>query len=94
MVVNVDTDLLVSGGSGVLDSLSKCEEPYEAVANAQCGDVASFASFKKALNQKFDTFSEHSNIMGNRLQECGNCLDDVDNLIGNSADGNLVGADS
>lgn len=94
MVVNVDTDLLVSGGSGVLDSLSKCEEPYEAVANAQCGDVASFASFKEALNQKFDTFSEHSTIMGNRLQECGNCLDDVDNLIGNSADGNLVGADS
>ncbi len=94
MVVNVDTDLLVSGGSGVLDSLSKCKEPYEAVANAQCGDVASFASFKKALNQKFDTFSEHSTIMGNRLQECGNCLDDVDNLIGNSADGNLVGADS
>ena len=94
MLVNVDTDLLVSGGSGVLDSFSKCEEPYEAVANAQCGDVASFASFKKALNQKFDTFSEHSTIMGNRLQECGNCLDDVDNLIGNSADGNLVGADS
>ena len=94
MVVNVDTDLLVSGGSGVLDSLSKCEGPYEAVANAQCGDVASFASFKEALNQKFDTFSEHSTIMGNRLQECGNCLDDVDNLIGNSADGNLVGADS
>ena len=94
MLVNVDTDLLVSGGSGVLDSLSKCEGPYEAVANAQCGDVASFASFKKALNQKFDTFSEHSTIMGNRLQECGNCLDDVDNLIGNSADGNLVGADS
>ena len=50
MVVNVDTDLLVSGGSGVLDSLSKCKEPYEAVANAQCGDVASFASFKKTLN--------------------------------------------
>ena len=94
MVVNVDTDLLVSGGSGVLDSLSKCEGPYEAVANAQCGDVASFVSFKKVLNEKFDTFSEHSTIMGNRLQECGNCLEDVDNLIGNSADGNLVGADS
>lgn len=94
MVVNVDTDLLVSGGSGVLDSLSKCEGPYEAVANTQCGDVESFASFKKTLNQKFDTFSEHSTIIGNRLQECGNCLDDVDNLIGNSADGNLVGADS
>lgn len=94
MVVNVDTDLLVSGGSGVLDSLSKCEGPYEAVANAQCGDVASFVSFKKALNDKFDTFSEHSTIMGNRLQECGNCLEDVDNFIGNSADGNLVGADS
>lgn len=94
MVVNVDTDLLVSGGSGVLDSLSKCEGPYEAVANAQCGDVASFVSFKKALNQKFDTFLEHSTIMGNRLQECGNCLEDVDNLIGNSADGSLVGADS
>lgn len=94
MVVNVDTDLLVSGGSGVLNDLSKCEGPYEAVANAQCGDVASFVSFKKALNDKFDTFSEHSTIMGNRLQECGNCLEDVDNLIGNSADGNLVGADS
>lgn len=94
MVVNVDTDLLVSGGSGVLDSLSKCEGTYEAVANAQCGDVASFVSFKKVLNEKFDTFSEHSTIMGNRLQECGNCLEDVDNLIGNSADGNLVGADS
>ena len=95
MVVDVDTELLVSGGRGVLDSLSKLEGPYEAVANApQCGDVASFASFKGALNKKFDTFSDHSDIMGNRLQECGNCLDDLDDLIGKSADGNLVGADS
>ena len=35
MVVNVDTDLLVSGGSGVLDSLSKCKEPYEAVKGSK-----------------------------------------------------------
>ena len=94
MVVNVDTDLLKSGGNGVLNDLSKCEGTYSAVASAQCGGVASFASFKEALSAKFDVFSEHSNIMGSKLQECGNCLEDVDSLIGSSASGHLVSADS
>ncbi len=94
MTVNVDTELLVSYGSEVLKSLSDCEEPYEAVANTKCGDVASYESFKESLCNKFDIFSQHSTIMGNRLQECGNCLEDVDNRIGNSANGNLASADS
>ena len=94
MIVNVDTDLLRTGGSGVLDCLTECEKFYQKVISTQCGNCGSFESFKSVLSSKFDTFSEHSNIISNKLYDCGNNLEEIDKVIGSSVTESLASADS
>ena len=94
MIVNVDTDLLRTGGSGVLDCLTECEKLYQKVISTQCGNCGSFESFKSALSSKFGTFSEHSNIISNKLYDCGNNLEEIDKVIGSSVTESLASADS
>lgn len=94
MTVNVDTDLLRTDGSEVLDCLTECEELYQKVIGTQCGNCESFESFKSALSNKFTEFSNHSTIISNKLYDCSNNLEEIDRIIGSSVTSSLASADS
>lgn len=89
MAVNVSTELLKSGGNEVINSFTKCEGPYQAVASASC-DLPVFNSFKDKLQSKFTEFGERSNIFSSRIRDCAICLEEIDSLIASGASGNQL----
>lgn len=82
MKVEVNTDTLKAGGNAAGRYCSDCEAPYSGAVSISSGNCTSLDSFKGALKEKFNTFSEHSNIVEVTLNECAACLEEVDNIIG------------
>ena len=82
MKVEVNTDTLKAGGNAAGRYCSDCEAPYSGAVSISFGNCTSLDSFKGALKEKFNTFSEHSNIVEVTLNECAACLEEVDNIIG------------
>lgn len=84
MKVEVNTDTLKAGGTAVENYCSDCESPYNSAVSISSGNCTSLESFKSALNGKFDTFSNHSDITNTTLNVCASDLESTDNLIGNN----------
>ena len=82
MKVEVNTATLKDGGTSVANYYSDSEQPYKSAVSISSGNCTSLESFKSSLKDKFDTFSEHSNIVQVTLNECAACLEEVDNIIG------------
>lgn len=94
MKVEVNTDTLKAGGNAAGDYCSDCESPYSGAVSISSGRCTSLESFKGALTEKFNTFSEHSSIVQVTLNECAACLEEVDNIIGSNITNELPSADN
>lgn len=92
--VTVETDTLKNGGTNTQTIYDNNEVIYNKIMNLDCGSLSSFDLFKTALATKNDVFKEHTNILNNKINECANELEEIDNLIANNVITPLASADS
>lgn len=92
--VNVNTDVLKSGGRYAQDKYDSSEGDYVEVSGIDTGNVQSLASFKSALSKKNKTFEEHTNILNSTITECAANLETIDTEIGNNVTTHLSSVDN
>ena len=92
--VNVDTDVLKSGGKYAQDKYDSSEGNYIIVSGIDTGGVQSLASFKSALNNKNKIFEEHTNKLNSTITECAANLETIDTEIGNNVNTLLSSVDN
>ena len=89
-IVNVNTELLTSGSSTVSNIYDENKEVYDKVSKLSISPCASFDTFKLTLKNMFDTYTGHVGIISEKLKECAEKLEELDNSIASNVTNTLV----
>lgn len=92
--VKVETETLISGGTYVADKYQENLDKYSSVKSIDTQTCDSLKSFKVALENKNNIYEDHANILGSKIKECANNLEEIDNMIGNNVTSPLASADN
>lgn len=83
--VNVDTQLLISGGNSIIKYHDDNKSYYNNVNSLSINNCSAFDNFKSKLSTQFSTYTTHCEKASSRLIECANELENVDNQIASTA---------
>ena len=79
--VSVNPELLSSESSSIKSSYEKNKDTYDKVNGVSIPLCTSFDTFKSSLRNKFDTYTNHVEIISKKLIECGEKLAELDNSL-------------
>lgn len=80
-IVNVNTETLREGSTEVKKNYNINKEYYDKVDRA-IANCNAFKAFRGALNRTFENYTEHSNVLSEKLTECATALEEADDSIG------------
>lgn len=80
-IVNVKTELLTDGGNNIKKYKEDNDAYYNNIKSLSINSCPSFDNFKNELDNKYNVYTTHCDIISSKLIECATELENTDNTI-------------